>query len=168
MIKDLQGKFIRLCVNRPRLFVFGGIAAPTNLATLALAPIDGGVTLFITSAATAVTTVVTLPENISGAQRHKRYTTLDHMDETYHVTEAQFDAYRKFENRIQELRSEFNRAGTKKRKEKLLSEAQLVADFQQDIINGAKVLSKSDKETENIEFKLDRGRKKKTKKLGNN
>ena len=56
----------------------------------------------------------------------------------------------------------------KKRKEKLLSEAQLVADFQQDIINGAKVLSKSDKETENIEFKLDRGRKKKTKKLGNN
>ena len=167
MFKDLKGKFNRATVNHPRkVFLGGGITAGNGIGLLTL-PFDGGFTLVLT---TILSGTAALGEGILSSQDesmftsaspedHRTYTTLEHLGTTYRLTKAQNDAYNKAKREIEECKAEFDSV-TYAHKKKLIKKAQKLADFQQDIINGATPANKVAEEPQ-LEFKIEHGRNKK-------
>ena len=165
MITKLRAAFTRNRIHHPRK-IGGGIVGSINGAALCLAPLDGGVSFACTAFTTTLFGAPALGDLLSGAYEHKIQARLTHLGETYKVTQAEKNAYHRFERSISYCKEEFQKAYSDKRKKKFLKKAQKLADMQQWIIDGAMKRAEKQKNSD-LKFEIQRGRKKPNK-LGNN
>ena len=164
MFKDLKGKFNRATVNHPVKIALGTISVPLNSIGLLALPFDGGITLCVTGGVTGLLSKAGTSLAKENKHKHSTYKDITHDGETYRLTIAQAEAYKRAQNEINAYKKKFEETYKDKEKRKLLNKAQKVADFQQDIINGAGSL----KEAQNSNIKFDLKYRKNRSKLPKN
>ena len=177
MITKLRAAFTRAKVNHPRKLIFG---TPNAVAAM-LIPFDGGASFLMTSALTGGWQIPSIlitggPFNTPGLEDQSIYKTPakithklnDGTEKTYATNEAQRQAYQKWENKIRSLQRQFQYATNNQKRQKLLKEAQKLADKQQWLVDGLKEVDGTFESETPIEFKLQRGRSpRKNKRPGN-
>lgn len=141
MFRKIKAAWNRTKANHPvrtRIGQFLATSGGATAAGLAMIPIDGGATLFITSIGSVfggIGTVVTL----DGIKSREDRTTLTHEGEDYSVTEAQKQKYYQLQTKIDSLTEQFKAAKTERTRKKITRQAQKLADYQDDILDSENV-----------------------------
>lgn len=142
MFKKMKSIRNRTETNHPVRTWIGKYAATSGTATAAgfvMLPIDGGVTLFLTSIGSLAGGVVGTIFTLIDLESREDRTTLTHGGEDYSVTEAQKQKYNQLQTKIDSLTEQFKAAKTERTRKKIKRKAQNLADYQDDILDSKNV-----------------------------
>ncbi len=143
LIKKFRSAHNRLKTNHPVRTMAAKFTGATGAAATAgwfMMPLDGGVTLLVSSILGSSVTGAFVLTEAQYTESRNHTTKLTHNGKDYVVTEAQKEKYMSLQYEINTLKGKFKNALNKKTRRKISKKAQRLADYQDDIIDSKNVM----------------------------